>query len=204
MVNVRCLTAGAVTKYLILYDGYILIAKKVKCCIFASDLAKERGHWLSPRLLNMVEIVEKVNALLVPILDGTDIFVVSVKVKPVNNIKVYLDADSGLSIDKAVAVNRKLYPGLEESGMFPAGDFSLEVSSPGVDEPLIHARQYVKNKGRKVMITDMEGVEKTGMLMEVAEDHVTLEIKGKKPKDATVVAEIPFSNIKSTVVQIIF
>jgi ribosome maturation factor RimP len=152
----------------------------------------------------MAEITEQVYTLLEPMLEGTDIFIVSIKVKPVNNIKVYLDADSGFSIDKCTAVNRKLYARIDEEQMFPAGDFSLEVSSPGVDEPLTQMRQYKKNIGRKVAVTDNEDKEQTGLLKEVTDEYITLEIKGKKPKDAATITEIPFSNIKKTVVQIIF
>ncbi len=152
----------------------------------------------------MPEITEKIYSLVEPLLEGTDIFIVNIKVKPVNNIKVYLDADSGLSIDKCTMVNRKLYAQIETEQMFPDGDFSLEVSSPGVDEPLLQARQYKKNIGRKVTVTDAEGVEKTGLMKDVTEDHILLEIKGAKQKDATITAEIPFTNIKKTVVQIIF
>jgi len=152
----------------------------------------------------MTEITEQVQTLLEPLLQGTDIFVVNIRVKPVNNIKVYLDADTGFSIDKCTAVNRKLYARIEEEQMFPAGDFSLEVSSPGVDEPLLQMRQYKKNVGRKVAVTDQEDKEKTGLLKEVTDEHIKLEIKGKKPKDAATIEEIPFSNIKKTVVQIIF
>jgi ribosome maturation factor RimP len=152
----------------------------------------------------MAETIEKVYALLEPLLEGTDVFIVNIKVKPINNIKVYLDADSGFSIDKCTSVNRKLYAQIEAEQLFPDGDFSLEVSSPGVDEPLLQPRQYIKNIGRKVTITDTEGKEKTGIMKEVTDEHITLEIKGAKQKDATIIAEIPFSNIKTTVVQIIF
>jgi ribosome maturation factor RimP len=152
----------------------------------------------------MPEITEKVYALLEPLLDGTDIFIVNIKVKPVNNIKVYLDSDTGFSIEKCAFVNRKLYARIEAEEMFPDGDFSLEVSSPGVDEPLVQVRQYKKNIGRKVTVTDNEGVEKTGLMKAVTDDHILLEIKGAKQKDATIIAEIPFTNIKKTVVQIIF
>ena len=159
---------------------------------------------MSPRLLSMAETIEQVHSLLTPLLEGTDIFIVNVKVKPVNNIKVYLDADSGFSIDKCTAVNRKLYARIEEEQMFPAGDFSLEVSSPGVDEPLLQMRQYKKNVGRTVAVTDQLDVEKTGLLKDVTDGHIILEIKGKKAKDATITTEIPFTDIKKTVVQIIF
>ena len=152
----------------------------------------------------MPEIIEKIYALVEPLLEGTDIFIVNIKVKPVNNIKVYLDADSGLSIDKCTMVNRKLYAQIEAEQMFPDGDFSLEVSSPGVDEPLLQARQYKKNIGRKVTVTDTGDVEKTGLMKEVTDDHIVLEMKGAKTKDANIIVEIPFTNIKKTVVQIIF
>jgi ribosome maturation factor RimP len=151
----------------------------------------------------MAEIVEKMYSLLEPLIDGTDIFIVGIKVKPVNNIKVFLDADSGFSIEKCVAINRKLYGQIEVEQLFPDGDFSLEVSSPGVDEPLVQLRQYKKNIGRKVAVTDKEGVEKTGFLREVGEDHVTIEMKVAKQKEP-IMTIIPFSTIKQTIVQVIF
>ena len=159
---------------------------------------------MSPRLLNMAEITEQINALVEPMLEGTDIFIVNIRVKPVNNIKIFLDAESGFSIEKCTAINRKLYHAMEELQMFPDGDFSLEVSSPGIDEPLMQLRQYKKNIGRKVTVTDNEDVEKTGMLTTVTDDSITLEIKPAKQKEALIITEIPFSNIKKTVVQIIF
>jgi len=152
----------------------------------------------------MAEIIEKVYALLEPLLDGTDIFIVNIKVKPTNNLKVFLDAESGFSITMCSSVNRKLYAAIEAEGMFPDGDFSLEVSSPGIDEPLTQLRQYKKNVGRKVTVTDNQDKEVTGMLKEVTEDHLLLEVKGKKPKDPVTDTEIPFTNIKKTIVQIIF
>ena len=159
---------------------------------------------MSPMFFNMENVIEKVHTLLEPLLDNTDMFIINIKVKPINNIKVYLDADSGFSIEKCALVNRKLYAGIEAEQMFPNGDFSLEVSSPGIDEPLVQARQYKKNVGRKVTVTDNEGVERTGMMKEVTDEHITLEMKGPKQKDAMIIAEIPFVNIKKTVVQISF
>lgn len=151
----------------------------------------------------MADVIQHVYSLLEPLLEGTDMFVVNIKIKPTNNIKVFLDADEGLSIEKSAKVNRRLYALIEESGMFPDGDFSLEVSSPGIDEPLSQARQYRKNVGRKVTVTLADDVEKTGMMKEVTVDHLILEVKGKK-KDETTIMEIPFSEIKKTVVQVIF
>lgn len=150
----------------------------------------------------MAEVLEKIKSLLEPLLEGTDMFLVNMRIKPINNVKVFLDSDSGLSIEKSATVNRKLYALIEAEELFPEGDYSLEVSSPGIDEPLNGLRQYKKNIGRKVEITPLEGIEQTGILKEVTDEGIVLEIKNKKKEITT--AEIPFSQIKKTVVQIIF
>jgi ribosome maturation factor RimP len=134
-----------------------------------------------------------------------DVFLVSLKIKPTNNIKVFLDADMGLPIDKCVKINRKLYKFIEESAMYPEGDFSLEVSSPGITEPLKMHRQYLKNIGRDVEVVFNDGSIKEGKLMEVAEADIIIETtegKGKKAIVQQVV--IPLENIKTTTVQIKF
>jgi ribosome maturation factor RimP len=134
-----------------------------------------------------------------------DLFLVEVKIKPTNNIKVFIDGDQGVSIEKLVRYNRRLYKEIEESTMFPNGDFSLEVSSPGLDEPLKLYRQYVKNIGRYVEVADKEGAQKEGKLINVTEaDIVVEEIKGKGKKMETVRHTIAFENIKMTKIQIKF
>ena len=85
------------------------------------------------------------------------IFPVEIKISPSNDIKVFLDADDGITIEKCTSVNKALYKYIEESELFPGGNFSLEVSSPGVDEPLKLYRQYKKNIGRKVEVVLNDG-----------------------------------------------
>jgi ribosome maturation factor RimP len=132
-------------------------------------------------------------------------FLVSIRIKPTNNIKIFLDSDEGISIEKCVRYNRKLYSRLEEMAMFPDGNFSLEISSPGVDEPLKLHRQYVKNIGRDVLVTFNDATQKEGKLLEVTDTDIIIEQtigKGKKAVKQQFVA--PFENIKSATVQIKF
>jgi ribosome maturation factor RimP len=132
-------------------------------------------------------------------------FLVEISIKPTNNIKVFLDSDTGVVIEKCVAINRQLYKLIEESELFPAGDFSLEVSSPGLEEPLKLHRQYIKNIGRLVEVTQVDGTELTGVLKEVGEAQITLvEEKGKNKKKEIVEHIIAFDNIKTTKIQIVF
>ncbi len=132
-------------------------------------------------------------------------FLVSLKVKPTNNIKIYIDSDEGMSIEKCVRYNRKLYHQIEEAGFFPDGNFSLEISSPGVEEPLKLHRQYVKNIGRHLLVTFSDDSEKEGKLIEVTTTDIIIETTtGKGKKAETHQHIIPFENIKSATIQIQF
>ncbi|HTE08994.1 MAG TPA: hypothetical protein VK628_09505 [Flavitalea sp.] len=134
-----------------------------------------------------------------------DLFLVDISIRPTNNIKVFLDGDKGISIEKCVAINRQLYRQIEESSLFPADDFSLEVSSPGLDEPLKLFRQYKKNLGRKVEVVGKDGVRLDGLLKEVTEDGILVEEqKGKGKKQETIPHTVLFESIKTTKIQIVF
>jgi ribosome maturation factor RimP len=148
--------------------------------------------------------IQTVEKLIEPLLQE-DVFLVSVKIKPTNNIKIYLDADGGLGIEKCIKINRALYKVMEEKGLYPDGDFSLEVSSPGIDEPLKLLRQYKKNVGRNVEVTTLDEAKKEGRLTGVAEDGIIIEYTtGKGKKAETKQEEISFDNIKQTKVLVKF
>jgi ribosome maturation factor RimP len=139
-------------------------------------------------------------------------FLVDLRIKPTNNVKVFLDGDSGITIEKCVQVNRKLYRKLEESAIFPDGDFSLEVSSSGLDEPLKLLRQYKKNIGRLVEVQLQDGTQKEGQLKDVSNEGIVLEISTGKPTNGKLPSKkkeissqsFLFNNIKSTKIQIVF
>ncbi len=132
-------------------------------------------------------------------------FAVSVKLTPGNNIKIFIDGDNGITIQKCVRVNRQLYKLIEEAGMYPEGEFSLEVSSPGLDEPLKMHRQYVKNIGRDIEVLFADDTKKEGKLLTVTEvDFIIEHTEGKGKKAVTQQLVIPFNNIKTTTIQIKF
>ena len=148
------------------------------------------------------QIEQRVNRLI-----GTepDVFLVDVRIKPTNNVKVFLDADNGISIERLVQFNRRLYKEFEEEQVFPNNDFSLEISSPGLDEPLKLNRQYKKNIGRFVEVVQTDGARTEGKLISAEEEQVVVEEeKGKGKKKEMVQHIIPFTNIKTTKIQIKF
>ena len=148
--------------------------------------------------------IQTIEKLITPLLVD-DIFLVSIKVKPTNNYKIYLDADGGLGIEKCIKINRALYKIMEEMGMYPDGDFSLEVSSPGIDEPLKLLRQYKKNIGRNVEVVTNDEAVKEGLLKDVTDEAITIEqAEGKGKKAVIVNTIISFADIKQTKVLIKF
>jgi ribosome maturation factor RimP len=139
-------------------------------------------------------------------------FLVEIRIKPTNNVKIFVDGDQGITIERCAALNKALYKQLDGSGLFPNDDFSLEVSSPGLDEPLKSYRQYVKNIGRPVEVLLKDGLKTEGILKTVDEAGITVEeSRGKNPhpkqpekKKEVLMHSFSFDNIKSTKVQIKF
>jgi len=145
------------------------------------------------------QLTEKMEALLV----DTDLYLIDLKIKPTNNIKIFLDGDHGVTIETVSRLNRALYKQIEEEEIFPDGDFSLEVSSAGLDTPLKLFRQYQKNVGRKLEITMHDESILEGTLKEVNEDYLVLDVPEGKKKEVKEY-KVVFSNIKTALVQISF
>ncbi|MEY3539925.1 MAG: hypothetical protein RL188_1342 [Bacteroidota bacterium] len=152
------------------------------------------------------ELKDRIYTLIEPLLqEDPSYFLVHIKVKPGHIIRVYIDGDQGLPIKQCTSFNRRLYKAIEEAAWFPEGDFALEVSSPGVDEPLVLNRQYVKNIGRNVEVILNDETVYVGNLKEVTDKDILIEWTAGKGKKATQEQLlIPFENIKSTIVQIQF
>jgi ribosome maturation factor RimP len=155
--------------------------------------------YLNGKMENQRSEIESIIAELLQ--EDPSSFLVEVKITAGNNVKVFIDTDQGANIDKLVKMNRGLYKRIEESGIFPGNDFALEVSSPGLDEPLKSTRQYIKNIGRDVEVILKDGQKMEGKLLGAKDDEIVVEeLKGKKKEPAQ--HNIPIENIKHTKIQI--
>jgi ribosome maturation factor RimP len=69
-------------------------------------------------------------------------------------VRVIVDSDSGVSLDAIAEVSRAVSAALdaaeEAGGELLAGEYQLELSSPGVDRPLTQPRHWRRNRGRLV------------------------------------------------------
>ena len=152
------------------------------------------------------EKAEQVRQLAEQMLQGQpEYFVVKVNVRPINNISVYVDGDAGVTIGKCVQFNRALYKQLVEQEVCKDGEFALEVSSPGIDEPLVFYRQYLKNIGRSVHVQLNDGREMDGLLLAADEKGIEIdEEKGKGRKKELIRHFLLFGDIQKTTVNIVF
>ncbi len=132
-------------------------------------------------------------------------FLVSVNIRPINNISVFIDGDEGVTIEKCVKINRMLYKQIVENELLADGEFSLEVSSPGVDEPLKLKRQYIKNIGRFLEIDTIEGNHLEGKLLLADESVIELEEeRGKGKKKELIKHCLQYGHIKKAIVKVVF
>ena len=127
-------------------------------------------------------------------IEGTDYYILEVDIKPGNNIKVELESMGPVSISDCVDISRQIEHNLDRD----AEDFSLQVTSPGLDKPLRDYRQYMKNVGRNLKIQRTEGSELEGELIAASEKGVKVFTKRKdrvpgKKKKITIEEEVELS-----------
>ena len=155
------------------------------------------------------EIKQKISELFNKKYLNTAVFLLDVQVLTNNKILVFADSDTGLSIDTCVQISRYLASYLDEDEEIQ-GDYSLEVSSPGIDLPLKVHRQYKKNVGRQVQVILQNDNKESGLMILVDDDKIRLEhqeflSKGRrKNKSVPNFKNIELSNIKEIKVQATF
>lgn len=129
--------------------------------------------------------------------------VVSAKKGP-KKVLVVIDGDEGVSIDDCALISREVSIRLEEGNLLGEESYTLEVSTPGLDQPLKLKRQYIKNIGRKLKIKLADKIQE-GTLTEVKEDTIILEQEiGAGKKKEIINTEINFSQIEKAFVLVSF
>ena len=149
-------------------------------------------------LLDMIEkikILELVNSAL----EGTDKFLVNMKITPDNRIFVDIDGDNGVTIDDCIALSRAVESQLDRE----EEDFELNVGSAGADMPLKLNRQYRRHVGRELEVVMVDGERLEGTLQEAGEEEIVLVEPGNK-KQAPQEHRLAYRDIKSARVAIKF
>ncbi|MCH9660419.1 MAG: ribosome assembly cofactor RimP [Bacteroidetes bacterium] len=138
--------------------------------------------------------------------ENPSLFLIDLDISSSNHIRVIIDGDEGVKVEDCMAISRAIEHNLDRE----EEDFSLEVLSAGVSEPLKLVRQYQKNLGRTLKVkTEDETLE--GKLAEVNDEGLTLQWKAREPKPVgkgkvTVQKEaiVPYQNIVEAKVMVTF
>ena len=134
-------------------------------------------------------------------MEGTDLFVVEVRVSPANEIVVTVDSDTQVGIDRCVELSRSIEGALDRE----QEDFELTVMSAGIGQPLKMLRQYRKLIGRPVEVILKDGGKIVGNLTDASEISIAVEyeervaVEGKKRKQLVMTRrELSLDEVKST------
>lgn len=143
-------------------------------CIFATNL--KRGD--AGPLLYCLLMIDKVKVLelIQDALNGTDKFLVNLKITNDNRIYVDIDGDEGILIDDCIELSRTIENNLDRD----EEDFELNVSSAGADSPLKLPRQYKKNVGRQLQVETFDGEKVTGRLDQADDTQCMVKVRGTK------------------------
>lgn len=150
---------------------------------------------------------EDIELIIQEVCTGTEIFLVEAAVKPGNIIRVYVDEPSGISMEECVRISKAIESGINRE----EEDFDLQVSSPGLENPLLVLRQYLKNIGNELKIETVNKQRIIGELTEVNEDGIKInaaikvKVAGtKKKKSEFQTINLKFEEIKSAKVNLQF
>ena len=134
-------------------------------------------------------------------LAGTDMFTVSCKCSPANEVELLIDSDTSVTIEACADLSRAIEAQLDRD----EEDFSLTVASAGIGSELQNIRQYRKLAGSPVEVLLLSGVKILARLDEVTDEGITVSyeekqaVEGKKRKVAVdVVRTYRFDEIKYT------
>ena len=132
-------------------------------------------------------------------LEGTEKYLINMRITPDNRIFVDIDGDNGINIDDCIELSRTIENKLNRE----EEDFELNVSSAGAEAPLKMPRQYRRHIGRMLSVEPFEGEAVQGTLLEADEEQFVIKTKGQKkvaPQELT----FRYDNVKTVKVVLPF
>lgn len=93
-----------------------------------------------------------------------------------SRLQIFVDSDNGVKLDDCARLSRRIETIIEENAVFGSG-YTLEVSSPGLDRPLLTARDFRRRVGETIQLifNDLDIAAVKGEL--ISADDVMLELK---------------------------
>ena len=134
---------------------------------------------------------EKILAIADRELSGTDMFTVSCKCSPMNEVELLIDSDTAVRLEDCATLNRAIEAELDRE----VEDYSLMVASAGIGSELKQLRQYKKILGSSVEVLLKDGVKVLAKLNDATEQGIQISyeekqlVEGKKRKQTVEVTK---------------
>lgn len=133
--------------------------------------------------------LEKIKNIVEEILTRLNFVLVEMILSKDNKITIYMDSINGVTIDDCVKVSRMI----EERLNRDEEDYELEVSSPGLNNPLKIPFQYKKYVGKEIKVTNLNNENFKGKIILADDEKIELELIQKEKNIIT----LPYKEIKS-------
>jgi ribosome maturation factor RimP len=144
------------------------------------DAEAETRTPAAPRI-DLVAAKARVRAVIEPVVAGAGYDLEDVSLSRAGRrhvVRVLVDADGGINLDDVAVVSREISAALDEAeesgGEVLAGEYQLEVGSPGVDRPLTLPRHWRRNITRLVTVNGL-----TGRVTAADDQGIVLDVDGK-------------------------
>lgn len=152
---------------------------------------------------------EAVRDVLSDALSQSGLLLEDVTITPAGNrrvLRVVLDAVDvtapSLSLDDVADASRAVSQALDDTDVMGQAPYVLEVTTPGVDRPLVEQRHFARNTGRLVLVTLVDGSSVEGRVQS-AGDRLVLTVQGQK-KGMTGTRELSWAEVARGAVQVEF
>lgn len=156
-----------------------------------------------------MEIKEKITSWITPLLDEQSLFLVDIKVLGKSKVEVFVDGENGIDILQCTAISRLIEKNLDGSQLV-SDSYTLDVSSPGMTNPLKVPQQYFKRIGKVLDIVKLDGTTLEATLQAADQNGITILpiTKEKKTKKKTTEKEetvatinLAYADIKKATIQ---
>jgi ribosome maturation factor RimP len=154
--------------------------------LFSVAIAPEMTDLEEPRLITETGVEARIARIVEPVAEGLGFRLVRVKVSSLNGLTVQIMAerpDGTMSVDDCETLSRDISPAMDVEDPMDA-PYNLEVSSPGIDRPLVRRSDFVKAAGHEVKIElarPLDGRKRfKGSVSGVENDDLVLDLEGSK------------------------
>lgn len=157
--------------------------------------------------MSLEEQIKKIVEDHFDLLGRQDCFLVDI-IQKAKKLEIYIDSDDAIDFDICKGLSRVTKQFLDES-LLMGDDYTLEVSSPGLSRPLKLPRQFKKNIGREVTMTNSDKTKTVGILTQADDENfqITRSVtrkEGKKKITEDLITTVPYTEGRKVLINIKF